>query len=428
MGYSNYCAMMRTILAVFLYTASSISWSACETSGGVNDIATPTITWTNITSYTVNVVHGLCERVNGGSWSLVSNSGNKTFTNKSDGTYEYRHWQDALHGVGPYCIQNNLPQGQCQRHYSNIYTVAVTSPANMLSSSENPSPDGSYNLSWTTIPNTNTYQLHEKVGNGSYTAISDASRSGKTNNTYSYYLSFHYCPPGVGQCFSGTSSNTVTVTVNLAPPNVPQAPTGPETSDDTLQINWAAPSGGPTTQWYNLQRDGVQLGGNLSASVYDDAGMTLGFHDYRVRACNAGGCSAWSSIYTVMVEDEPQGEDPLVHAATAIIPPDAVGQMSYDAGVNAKGQGTINIPMPLIPGINGIQPNLAISYNSGHEDKRLDLNLPQDTIGSGWRIGGESEIRRCTQFTAGAIDLITYDQSCLDGEPLVRVDSNGRRT
>lgn len=93
----------------------------------------------------------------------------------------------------------------------------------------------------------------------------------------------------------------------------------------------------------------------------------------------------------------------------------APGATPGDGGVTATGAGTYSIPIRIPDGVNGLQPNLAISYHS-----RGGRGL----AGIGWDISGIPEIRRCGQIHAidskqTGISLNANDRFCLNGERLI---------
>lgn len=92
----------------------------------------------------------------------------------------------------------------------------------------------------------------------------------------------------------------------------------------------------------------------------------------------------------------------------------AVGRTAGHFTVSANGAGTYKIPIGLPPGPHGIQPNLAIVYNS---------QAGVGSLGPGWQIAGLSSIARCNQTvaqdtTAAPVTLTYSDRFCLDGQRL----------
>jgi len=231
------------------------------------------------TSYTLQ------HQLNGGSWSTVF-TGNATSTSVSEttsGSYAYR--VEACNGGG------------CGA-YKASGTVTVTIPPASAPSLSAPSSSntGSYTVSWTGVSGATSYNLQEQVNSGAWstiysgTTLSDAM-SGHANGTYGYRV--QAC--NAGGC-SGWSA-IVSVTV-LFPPTVPQYPLT-LTSDSTnkvIGISWSAISTATSYQLQEVDPSGVDnvlaVGSATSTSV---SATVSGTYRFNLKACNSGGCSAWSS-------------------------------------------------------------------------------------------------------------------------------------
>jgi RHS repeat-associated protein len=91
-----------------------------------------------------------------------------------------------------------------------------------------------------------------------------------------------------------------------------------------------------------------------------------------------------------------------------------IGRTAGDFTVPADGSANYSIPIWTPPGVAGLQPNLALSYNSGSGDGLL---------GVGWGLAGLSAISRCNltysqDGVAGSPQLTSSDRFCLDGNRL----------
>jgi len=83
--------------------------------------------------------------------------------------------------------------------------------------------------------------------------------------------------------------------------------------------------------------------------------------------------------------------------------------------VNALGSATYSIPIEVPPGINGLQPELSLNYDSQGGNGLL---------GVGWSLGGLSSITRCPKTIAQdgeirGVKLDNQDRFCLDGQRLI---------
>lgn len=92
----------------------------------------------------------------------------------------------------------------------------------------------------------------------------------------------------------------------------------------------------------------------------------------------------------------------------------AVGRTPAEVGVSASGSASYVIPIAVPPGINGLAPELALTY--GHRQG-------EGVAGVGWGISGLSAISRCGKTPAqnetyGSVLLQQDDRFCLDGNQL----------
>jgi RHS repeat-associated protein len=102
---------------------------------------------------------------------------------------------------------------------------------------------------------------------------------------------------------------------------------------------------------------------------------------------------------------------------------DLVGSTPGNFSVGSSGAANYSIPIAAAAGTGGVEPKLSLDYSSQGRNGLL---------GVGWSISGLSNIHRCPTNIAkdGFIDGIDFDENdrfCLDGQPLIAVDSNGNR-
>jgi hypothetical protein len=113
----------------------------------------------------------------------------------------------------------------------------------------------------------------------------------------------------------------------------------------------------------------------------------------------------------------------LAHAQTPVTiqPPNLAGNVAGSiegaAGVSPAGASSYSIPIKVPPGTAGVEPNLALYYDSRGSDGLLGL---------GWSISGLSKITRCpanltVDLVPGRVGLDANDRYCLDGQRLLLV-------
>jgi RHS repeat-associated protein len=101
-------------------------------------------------------------------------------------------------------------------------------------------------------------------------------------------------------------------------------------------------------------------------------------------------------------------------APTGVLPTTAVGHTVGSFAVASNGSASYSIGIATPPGIAGIQPQIAINYDSG---------AGNGLLGVGWFLSGFSEIERCGKTLAqdnstGGVLLVAQDGYCLDGNKL----------
>ncbi|MDR0231527.1 MAG: FG-GAP-like repeat-containing protein [Dysgonamonadaceae bacterium] len=94
----------------------------------------------------------------------------------------------------------------------------------------------------------------------------------------------------------------------------------------------------------------------------------------------------------------------------------AVGTIAGDASVTPTGAAIYQIPIEVMPGTGGMQPNISIVYNS---------QSGNGLVGYGWSLGAVSAITRVGKTiyhdgSVGVPDLTTSDNLMLDGQRLIR--------
>jgi RHS repeat-associated protein len=368
-----------------------------------------TISWPSVTGAST---YELQRQLDGGSWSTVQNTSatSKAETSMTDGEYGYR-----ARSCDPSCGD-----------WSTVKTVDVLDipsvPSAITGPDEVNKSSGAYTLNWSSVPETTThYELQESVNNtlnfSTVSGVTGTSKgfTGKGEGAYHYRVRACNTVGGTDYCSDWSGLKLVDVAVfisaNLTAPsyNVTGAyvvswNAGGSSDTDILQ---ESADGGAWTDVYWAHGDEATI-----------SGRPHGEYRYRVHRT------------TDMHPDEDIVRIVRSTSTTVTIPPAVVtessttaGNIPFSAGVTKGGDAYINIPITPAPGVNGLVPNLALSYGSSRLRTRTNQELPGDILGYGWSVAGLSEIRRCVkgQANSNSVDIDSSDYACLNGEPLVLV-------
>jgi RHS repeat-associated protein len=172
------------------------------------------------------------------------------------------------------------------------------------------------------------------------------------------------------------------------------------------------------------------VSGNAGGSAFAtgtvlDANVSWGGNAYRLLAGNFDGGSAAGVYFQAL---SPSGSNYYANtitgtvtvsshsptAPTGVVPATAVGHTPGSFAITDMGAATYSIPIVVPPGVAGIQPSLAIAYQSGAENGLL---------GVGWSLASFSSIQRCRKTlvqdnSSDGVLLTTADRFCLDGNKL----------
>ncbi len=265
----SYGSEETTTIVQKLGTPGTISFSKSSPNDGEF-----TFTWGASSNFKQGNVYTLFRRKNSGSWAYVKTGSSRSHTEPglSVGTYQYR-----VKACGTGCSS-----------YRTSSTITVAKPAlvpgfTLAGTSDN----GDYTVSWGSVGNTASYQLQEKVGNGTWSRVGNTSsrffepEPRKTNGTYSYQV--RACNA------AGCSSYTPVKTIIVArTPGVPSSITVPTSATDgTFDVNWGGSSG--TVTKYDLDRQKVgettwSHPHDKNTRMHPEPGLGLGSYKYRVRA------------------------------------------------------------------------------------------------------------------------------------------------
>lgn len=283
-GCSGYSAIKSTQVTHPPSTAPTLTAPSTSNSGAF------TVTWTGVSSASR---YELQQRMDGGSWSRIHNaaSTSRAVADLTNGTYNYR--------------VRACNAGGCAT-FSTIRTTVVTRPptgAPTLTAPES-NNTGSFTLSWTSVPGATTYYVWQrKDGSGLdpwKNIYSGANRSTSLsalgNGRYEHYV--RAC--NAGGCAADSATRATVVT---HPPGTPPSLTTPvSSSNGSFTVTWTSSA---TATTYRLQqRKNSESWGEIhngSARSKAVSGLPEATYSYRVRACNAGGCSSYSATGSTIV-------------------------------------------------------------------------------------------------------------------------------
>ena len=91
----------------------------------------------------------------------------------------------------------------------------------------------------------------------------------------------------------------------------------------------------------------------------------------------------------------------------------------FSVDVTDMGDAQVRFPIAVPPGVNGLQPNVSISYSSGGDRDIEEESRVQSLIGYGWQLSGLSNLERCRAGVSGTVDMTNADRLCLGKTPLM---------
>ena len=291
---TQYCSMKKSIsiFIVFIF----ISTSAFAAVPGVPSLSVPgsdsdgsySVSWGSVSNAT------RYELVGEMSGTLYSGTGRSLGRNKSNGTYYYKVRACNSSGCSAYSGKKGI-------------TVNITPIPGVPSVSVPGSDaDGSYSVSWSSVAYATRYELLGEQSGVIYNGSGTSVNRNKSNGTY-YYM--------VRACNSsgcGGYSAKKGITVNITPiPAVPSITVPSSDTDGSYNISWSSVA-------YATR---YELLGELSGVLYNGAGTSInrnkgnGTYYYMVRACNASGCSGYSTKKGINVNIPPVPGVPSISAS-----------------------------------------------------------------------------------------------------------------
>lgn len=281
-GCAPFSAIQSTLVTLPPVDAPSVTTPTANYTGSY------TVSWTSVP---VATSYRLEQQLNGGAWTQVQDAAgtSRVVSGQASGNYGYRVRGCNIGGCGPYSSVG-----------ATLVTLPPASPLSVTAPASNST--GDFTVSWTAVAEATSYQIDEQLNGGAWTALAlspvtalSKNLAGKTPGTYGYRV--RAC--NIGGCSADSATANVTVALALGTPTL-----GGATYSDSnapFTISWSTVSGATT---YELQQNRNNLGwttvytGPLQARTVQLGPAT---YTYRVRACAASGCGAYSTTHTVYV-------------------------------------------------------------------------------------------------------------------------------
>ena len=275
------------------------------------------------------------------------------------------------------------------------------------------SSTGSYVLSWGVSSGiVSRYSLYED-GVESYTSAAQTlstNVAGRRDGIYRYKA--QAC--NSAGCSGFTPDLVVTV---LLPPGRPAGINVPPESGPSYAVVWDVGLG--TVDHYDLDEapdEGTWATTSVTGTSKSFVNRVYGTYSYRVRACNASGCSTYTAPLSVAVITTLStfADTPVVPPSVQVPAQESAGSLPGSAGVEG-GAATYHLPIEVPPGRVGMQPRLALTYSSRNGN---------GVAGVGWSLSPSSTIYRCPRTLAQdggnrTVQLDKSDRLCFDGQRLV---------
>ena len=180
------------------------------------------------------------------------------------------------------------------------------------------SSSGSFTVTWASSSTATVYQLERSDDAGSsWTRIYDGTATSRSQSLGNGNYRFRVRACNSSGCSDWRTGSSMTVDIPPAIPSRPSSISYPSSSSTgSFSVSWAASS---RATRYRLARSSD--GGSSWTQIYEGSATSraqtvgIGTYRYRVRACNASGCSDWRTGAPIVVDlpttDEPSGSAPL---------------------------------------------------------------------------------------------------------------------
>ncbi|MCO7224749.1 fibronectin type III domain-containing protein [Pleionea sp. CnH1-48] len=320
---SSYGSHSQSIPVRLKPSAPTPSISSSQSNGGV------TVSWTS--SPNSAVYYDLQKRLGSGSWTPVDSklsTSSLSVSGLTDGSWSFR-------------VQAcNQYSWSCSGYGSASASTTVRLIPSVPSSPSVPANDvdGKFTVSWSKPSGTVTFYdvIEYKNGSSSYTVVANDTSatsltlSGRGNGSYTYRV--RACNDFACSSYSSHSQSTQVLYVPAAPASI--SVVAQSTSSD-VEVSWATASGQVSEYRLEFQTNGhwEQIWSTPNATRKLVSGLTSGTYYFRIRACNASGCSSYTTSSLLTVAIKPQSpaivELPEISTGEADISWSAVDHATY---------------------------------------------------------------------------------------------------
>jgi len=285
-----------------------------------------------------------------------------------------------------------------------IVNFHMTPPpsAPTLYSISNADADGNYQVDWSTVANTTSYQLQQSVNGGSYSLIYSGTSSaynvsGRSPGSYCYRVR------AVNAYGSSSYSATKCTTVN-PPPNTPVINTiSNMDGNGDYTVDWNDISIAVSYELQENHNDGTfSTIYSAANSSYAVTGRTSGNWCYRAKAINASGSSDWSSIQCAIVNLAP-------NVPVNLLPADGTSQLGrsvtfswQDSGDDDGYPGT---PMAYRVEIKSLETGEVVQISDWITTTQWTTVLPDDGVYA-WRVEASDSLS--TSGWSGYQDITVF--------------------
>ena len=267
-----------------------------------------TIAWSAVATSTTYQL----EELVGGAWTSVPSTGTAVaFSGRGNGSYSFR--------------VRACNAGGCGGYSATVTAGVLLPPQNAPGMSAPASATGAYTVSWSAVTGAAYYSVHQNINGAGWIWVSDhtgTSTSFNPGSAGSYAYRVIAC--NSSGCGPWSAIGTVNV---IRAPGVPSITfayqhwyyAGPHNSEfASCSVRWTG-VGGADRYELHAGDGGVVYGQMYSgpSNEIEGGGYSIQYcaYSYVVRACNAAGCSGWSSEFpATIVRDEPPtnpGDPPL---------------------------------------------------------------------------------------------------------------------